>query len=185
MIKLGQDNSKLFIQYDLQNVLSIEMVTYYITIIVLISRIARIIGNMFFGKLYLKMKDKMSNILTVLACISFLLLIIGHFIELNFIIKVVIMSLGFFIILAIRDSFQVYIEDTALRITKEEEQQKILIDIEVYRKLGQLLLSVIFTLILLKYELIVVEIVLLILSIVEIVINKKMYNKLKNIEKPN
>ncbi len=95
------------------------------------------------------------------------------------------MSLGFFIILAIRDSFQVYIEDTALRITKEEEQQKILIDIEVYRKLGKLILSIVFTLILLKFELIVVQIVLLILSIFEIVINKKMCNKLKNIEKSN
>lgn len=185
IIQLGQDNSKLFIQYDLQKLLSAEMVTYYVTIIVFISRISRILGNMFFGKLYLKIKDKMSNILTVLACISFLLLIIGHFIEFNFMIKVITMSLGFFIILAIRDSFQVYIEDTALRITKEEEQQKILIDIEVYRKLGKLILSIVFTLILLKFELIVVQIVLLILSIFEIVINKKMCNKLKNIEKSN
>ena len=39
------------------------------------------------------------------------------------------MSSGFFLILAIRDSFQVYIEDTALKITKKDEQQKIMIDI--------------------------------------------------------
>ena len=185
MIKLGQDNSKLFIQYDLQKLLTAEMVTYYITTIVFISRIFRILGNMFFGKLYLKIKDKMSMVLTYLACIAFFLLIIGHYIEFNFMIKVITMSLGFFIILAIRDSFQVYIEDTALRITKEEEQQKILIDIEVYRKLGQLILSIVFTLILLKFELIVVQFVLLILSVFEIIINKKMCNKLKNIEKSN
>lgn len=180
IIKMGQNNSKLFMQYDFQKVLSIEMVTYYITIIVFISRIARIFGNMIFGKLYLKIKDKMSIVLTFLECMSFALLILGHFIEFNFILKVIIMSSGFFLILAIRDSFQVYIEDTALRITKKDEQQKIMIDVEVYRKLGQLLLSGAFTLILMKYELIVIEFILLILSIIEITVNKKMC---KNLEK--
>lgn len=180
IIKMGQNNSKLFMQYDFQKVLSIEMVTYYITIIVFISRIARILGNMIFGKLYLKIKDKMSMVLTFLECMSFALLILGHFIEFNFILKVIIMSSGFFLILAIRDSFQVYIEDTALKITKKDEQQKIMIDIEVYRKLGQLLLSGAFTLILIKYELIVIEFILLILSIIEITVNKKMC---KNLEK--
>lgn len=182
IIKLGQNNSKLLMQYDFQKVLSIEMVIYYITTIVFISRIARIIGNIVFGKLYLKTKDKMSIVLTILECMSFALLIIGHFIEFSFVLKVILMSLGFFLILAIRDSFQVYIEDKALQITKKDEQQKIMIDIEVYRKLGQLLLSGAFTLILMKYELIVIEIILLILSIVEIAINKKMYIKLEKLE---
>ena len=181
IIKLGQNNSKLFMQYDFQKVLSTEMVTYYITTIVFISRIARIIGNIVFGKLYLKIKDKMSIVLTILECMSFVLLILGHFIEFSFILKVILMSLGFFLILAIRDSFQVYIEDTALKITKKDEQQKIMIDIEVYRKLGQLLLSGAFTLILMKYELIVIEFILLILSIVEIAINKKMCRKLEKL----
>ena len=57
-----------------------------------------------------------------------------------------------------------------------------MVNIEVYRKIGQLLLSCIITLILLKYELIFVEILLLILSLFEIIINKKMYNRLKNIQ---
>ncbi len=180
IIKMGQSNSKLFMQYDFQKVLSIEMVTYYITIIVFISRIIRIFGNMILGKLYLKIKDKMSIVLTFLQSMSFALLILGNFIEFNFILKVIIMSLGFFLILAIRDSFQVYIEDTALRITKKDDQQKIMIDIEVSRKLGQLLLSGAFTLILMKYDLIVIEFILLILSIIEIIVNKKMC---KNLEK--
>ena len=169
-------------QYDFQKILSIQMVIHYITIIVFMSRIARIIGNVVFGKLYLKIKDKVSIILAVLECMAFLLLTLGHFIEFNFILKVIIMSLGFCLILAIRDSFQVYIEDTALKITKREEQQKIMIDIQVYRALAQLLLNGIFALILINYELIVIEFILLMISVVEIVINQKLCNKLeKNI----
>ena len=53
---MGQNNSKLFMQYDFQKVLSTNMVTYYITTIVFVSRIARIIGNIILGKIYLRMK---------------------------------------------------------------------------------------------------------------------------------
>lgn len=178
IIKMGQNNSKLFMQYDFQKFLSVEMVTYYITIIVFISRIVRLIGNVIFGKLYKRIKDKMSVILTICLALSFLLLITGHFIESNFACKVTIMSLGFFLILAIRDSFQTYIEDVALSISNKQEQQTIIIKIEVYRRLGTLLLSTIFTLILLKYELIVIEMILLILSVIETYINKRLCDKI-------
>lgn len=178
IIKMGQNNSKLFMQYDFQKFLSVEMVTYYITTIVFISRIARLVGNVIFGKIYLKIKDKMSIVLTICLALAFLLLIIGHFIESAFICKVIIMSLGYFLILAIRDSFQTYIEDIALTISNKEEQQEIIIKIEVYRRLGTLILSAIFTLILMKYELIVIEFILLGLSIIEIFINKRLCSKL-------
>lgn len=135
IIKMGQNNSKLFMQYDFQKFLSIEMVTYYITTIVFISRIARLVGNIVFGKVYSKIKDKMSIVLTICLSMAFLLLIIGHYINVEFIYKVIIMSLGFFLILATRDSFQIYIEDVALSISNKDEQQKIVIDIEVYRRL--------------------------------------------------
>ncbi len=179
IIKMGQNNSKLFMQYVFQKLLSVEMVTYYITTIVLISRVVRLIGNIFFGKLYLKIKDKMSIILTICLSMAFLLLITGHYINVAFEFKVMIMSLGFFLILAIRDSFQVYIEDVALNISNKDEQQKAIIDIEVYRRVGTLILSAIFTLILMKYELILIEFILLGLSIIEIFINKKLYNELE------
>lgn len=180
IIKMGQNNSKLFMQYDFQKFLSVEMVTYYITTIVFISRIARLVGNVIFGKIYLKIKDKMSIVLTICLTLAFSLLIIGHFIESAFICKVIIMSLGFFLILAIRDSFQTYIEDVALTISNKEEQQEIIIKIEVYRRLGTLILSAIFTLILMKYELIVIEFILLGLSSIEIFINKRLCSKLAN-----
>ena len=180
IIKMGQNNSKLFMQYDFQKFLSVEMVTYYITTIVFISRIARLAGNVIFGKVYSKIKDKMSIVLTICLTLAFSLLIIGHFIESAFICKVIIMSLGFFLILAIRDSFQTYIEDVALTISNKEEQQEIIIKIEVYRRLGTLILSAIFTLILMKYELIVIEFILLGLSIIEIFVNKSLCNKLSN-----
>lgn len=181
IIKMGQNNSKLFMQYDFQKFLSVEMVTYYITTIVFISRIARLVGNVIFGKVYQKIKDKISIVLTICLSMAFLLLIIGHYINVAFIYKVIFMSIGFFLILATRDSFQIYIEDVALSISNKDEQQKIVIDIEVYRRVGTLILSAIFTLILMQCDLVVVEFILLGLSIGEIFINKKLCDKLKEI----
>lgn len=180
IIKLGQNNSKLFMQYDFQKFVSIETVTYCITIIAFLSRIARLIGNVVFARIYVKVKDKISVILSYFLSLAFLLLIIGHFLNVEFIYKVIIMSLGFFLILAVRDSFQIYIEDIALKITKKDEQQKIMVTIEVYRKIGTLFLSVLFTLILMKYELIVIEILLLSLSIIEIFVSKRLLKRLQN-----
>lgn len=180
IIKLGQNNSKLFMQYDFQKFVSIETVTYCITIIAFLSRIARLIGNVVFARIYVKVKDKISVILSYFLSLAFLLLIIGHFLNIEFIYKVIIMSLGFFLILAVRDSFQIYIEDIALKITKKDEQQKIMVTIEVYRKIGTLFLSVLFTLILMKYELIVIEILLLSLSIIEIFVSKRLLKRLEN-----
>lgn len=178
IIKLGQDNSKLFMQYDFGKNLSVEMVTYYITTIVFISRVVRILGNIIFSKTYKRIKDKMSIVLTVLELMAFSLILIGHYINFNFTLKVITMSAGFCTILAIRDSFQVYIEDTALRISGKEEHQKVMISIEVYRKLVQLLFSIVFTLVLAKFDMTVIIFILCILAIIEIILNKKMYDKL-------
>ena len=178
IIKLGQNNSKLFMQYDFQKVLSTEMVTYYITTIVFISRISRLLGNIIFGKVYQKTKDKMSIIITLFLSLAFVLLITGHFLNVDIIYKVIIMSTGFFLILTTRDSFKLYLEDVALENTSKEEQQKVMVDMEVYRKVFSLIGSAAFTLILLKYELIVIEFVLLCMCIIELFINRKLYKEL-------
>lgn len=180
IIILGQSNSKLFMQYDFQQFVSIEEVTYCITIIVFLSRIARLIGNIVFAKIYIKVKDNISVILSYFLSLAFLLLILGHFLNLEYIYKVIIMSLGFFLILAVRDSFKIYIEDIALKITKRDEQQAIMLNIEVYRKIVTLLLSGLFTLVLMKYELIIVEILLLLLAITEIIVSKKLLKRLED-----
>ena len=185
IIKMGQNNSKLFMQYDFQKIFSIEIVTYYITLIVFLSRIARLFGNVVFGKLYLKIKDKISIVLTLTLSLAFLFLIIGHFIDFSFLCKFLFMALGFFLILAVRDSFQTYIEDVALTISNKNEQQEVIIKIETYRRLGTLILSTIFTLMLIKYELIVIEFILLGLSIIEVFINSRLCCYLKNMDKLN
>ena len=55
MIACGQKNSKLFIQLNMQEFLSLDKVAIYISIFIFISRICRLVSNIGFIKIYNKL----------------------------------------------------------------------------------------------------------------------------------
>lgn len=103
IINIGQNNSTLFIQYDLQRYFDIGMTATYLSLIIVTSRIARIFGNIVFKKLYEKYKDKVSLIITAVTIVAFGLLLLGSCLQNILIIKFIVMTLGFDLILAVRD----------------------------------------------------------------------------------
>ena len=179
IIKLGLSNSKLFMQYDFQEYLSIENVTYFITAIAFVSRIVRVIGNFVFEKAFMNFKDKTNIILSLQLPIAFALLIFGHYAQIEFMYKVIIMASGFCMILATRDNMNVYIDNLALKLVDKEEQENIITKISAVRNVGNLLLSTIFTFVLMRYELIVVIFSLLSIALIGFVTNSLLYNKVK------
>ena len=58
-----------------------------------------------------------------------------------------------------------------------------MVDLEVYRKIGYLLLSAIVTFILYQYELIIVEFILLLVAFIELFINIKLYKLSQKVHK--
>lgn len=188
IVNSGQENGKLFIQQELLLSFDIEKTALIIGGILCISRIIRVISNIAFDKIFSKFKDKVSNILSVLLAISILLMILGAFITSSIILKITIMSIGYVILLFIRDPFKVYIQDLALKNTEKEEQQEILTMLELSRNILRMVLNLTFSLILLKYPMIFVMILTLILACIEIVINIKLYGvilKLKTKQEEN
>lgn len=173
----GQQNTKLFIQYNLAEIYNIEKVSIYLGIIVVFSRLSRLIGSVVFGKVYYKIKDKSLLILTAILVISFILTTIGFLVELK-VLKFILMTIGFCIILAVRDPFRLYINDIVLKITKNEEKQKAISYIGFSRKFGTTIGSLLVTAILLKWEMIYVIIGIGILSIIDFLIAIKLYSML-------
>ncbi len=179
LIDIGQGNSKLLIQYELTNIYDVTLTATYLSVIITISRIARIVGNITFGKLYTKCKDKISMILCTMIILSFTLLTIGYFFNYNVLIKFVLMAIGFCIILAIRDSFRLYIYDLALKISTQKERQAVTIYLEFARRVGSTIVSLIATAILTKVTLIYVIICLLMLAVIELVLSIRIYKMIK------
>ncbi len=191
IVNSGQSNGKLFIQQELLMKFDVEKTTLIIGTILCISRIIRVLSNMVFNKIHRKYKEKVGVILPILLSISIILMILGSFIRNSVISQFSIMSLGYIIILFIRDPFKVYMQDLALRKVGKERQQSLLTTMELSRKIGRAIMSLSFTMILVNNPMIIVIAILFILSIIEILVSIKLYKlvesgkEIKNEESSN
>ena len=66
-VNIGQSNSKLFIQYQLGEYFDVAKTASYFSFIILMSRIARIVSNVLFDKLYRKLKDRINCLWKILS----------------------------------------------------------------------------------------------------------------------
>lgn len=174
MISCGQKNSKLFIQLDMQEILSLDKVAIYMSIFIFISRISRLTSNLIFMKIYNKFKEKMLFILEVCLIISFCCLLIGN--SINNMIGIWIMAIGFFIYLFIRDPFDNYMRKLLFEHSSELVYDKIMNYLNLSRKIFSLIYSSVVALILLKLNYVYVMLLLLFLSIIFIFLIVKIYN---------
>ena len=169
VVNSGQSNGKLFIQQELLKFFNQENTAIILGIILAISRIVRVISNMVFNKLYNKFKDKVAIILTIFLETSVVLMLVGSFVKI-LIFKFIIMSLGYIIILFIRDPFNIYMQNLALDNVEKHEQQTILTTISLARKIIRAIISLGFTLILIKYPMKLVIEILITIAFIELLI---------------
>ena len=180
IVNSGQSNGKLFIQQELLKNFNVEKTALIIGLILCISRIVRVISNILFNKIYIKYKNKVGVILSFILSLSLCLMLGGYFISFSIILKILVMSLGYIIILFIRDPFKVYLQDLALKKAEKEQQQSLLTTLELSRKIARAIISLSFTVILVNNPMIIVITILIILSIVEIFISLKLYKMIKD-----
>lgn len=180
IVNSGQSNGKLFIQQELLLNFDLEKTALIIGVILCISRIVRVVSNIAFNKIHSKYKEKVGVILPILLSLSVVLMILGSLIRNSIMLKFGIMSLGYIIILFIRDPFKVYMQDLALRKVGKEGQQSLLTTMELSRKIGRAIMSLSFTMILVNNPMITVIAILFILSIIEILVSIKLYKLVVN-----
>ncbi len=162
----------------------VEKTALIIGAILCISRIVRLLSNIKFDKIHKKYKDKVGIMLPVALAISLILMIIGYNISNIPVIKFGIMSLGYIIILFIRDPFKVYMQDLALKNTDKKSQQTLLTTMELSRKIVRTIMSLSFTAILVNNPMVLVISILVVLSIIEILVSLYLYKmKIKKNEK--
>lgn len=175
IVNSGQSNGKLFIQQELLKLYDVEKTALIIGAILCISRIVRLLSNIKFDKIHKKYKDKVGIMLPVALTISLILMIIGYNISNIPVIKFGIMSLGYIIILFIRDPFKVYMQDLALKNTDKRSQQTLLTTMELSRKIVRTIMSLSFTAILVNNPMVLVISILVVLSIIEILVSLYLY----------
>lgn len=179
MIAMGQKNSKLFIQQDLQDFLSLDKVAIYMSVIIFISRISRLTSNLIFIKVYNKLKNKTILLLEILLISAFALLLLGNFVGRNM-IGITIMAIGFFTFLLIRDPFDTFMRKTLFANSEAHNHDKIVNYITLSRKIFSLIYGIIVSSVLLKFNYVYVMTVLLLFSALFIGIVAEIYKLLKD-----
>lgn len=174
----GQTNTKLLIQYELGNYFDIGITAIYFSYILVMSRISRILSNIAFYKIYDRVKEKIGYYLPILCGLAFVCVILGK-LNSQMELKFILMSIGFCIILGIRDVFSTYMQDLLLKKTKPEEQQSGIAYLGLSRKIGETIISFIISLMLLKVELLYVIVALLVLATISFIINLRLYKMVK------
>lgn len=163
-ITVCQTNDKLFIQYELQDFLKSNSVTLVMSIILFLSRVSRLILNLIFEKIYDKFKNRTLYLIYFGLLISVSLFVIGK-IFFTSIYSSIIMAVGFILLLALRDPTENLLSDILLKNTNKEDKEKAILYFQFMRRLVVFILSLIATMILVRYELIHLYIVFLIFII--------------------
>ena len=173
VVVVGQQDSKLFIQYQLTDWYGITKTATYLSLIVASSRLVRIILNMAFNRYYIKFKNQVPIILSIILAIGFLSIILGAVLPLHNIIKVLLMALGFDLIIPMRDTFIIYMEDLMLKNTEKLEQQEVFANMEILRKLGKVSMNFLVSLLVIKLDLFYIMWIFLITAVIEVMLSKQ------------
>lgn len=163
----GQSEGKLFIQENMLLDFDADQTALIIGAVVCASRITRVLSNIIFAKVYQKHKSKMGIALPSMLALAIGLILLGSFVP-EIIAKILIMSLGYAIILFIRDPFSLYIQDMIFDRTPKEQHQTLLTLLSFSTRLATAGLGLGFSAILLKWPLAVVMAIMLIIAVIEI-----------------
>lgn len=177
-IELAQQNSNLLIQYNLESFLKPESVAIYLTIIVAISRIFRVLSNFSFSKIYKKLKNKVLYLINGLLAISLLLIIVGNFLT-NKVLGIIFMALGFCTFLALRDPSENFVNTALLNNCESNKHEQVITYFRLARQIGKFIISSLITLMLLKVDLVYIMVFLLGITILNLFIIVKINYLLK------
>ena len=174
VVTSGQSDGKLFIQQNLLAELSVDNTSLVIGGIICFSRVVRVVSNVLFARIYQRYYLKVGIMLTVSLGLSIALLLFGSFVPQLF-IRITVMALGYMIILFIRDPFKLYIQDVLFDYTPTEQHQTLMTLMEFAVKVGTTGTGFLFTLVLLKYSMVVVMAITLFIAVIEIALSIWLY----------
>lgn len=173
----GQDNGKLFVQQQILLDFNVDNTSLIIGAIVCISRVIRVFSNVIFARLYCKYQGKFGMVLSAMLGCSIGFMLFGSFVPQVF-VKIIIMGIGYAIILFVRDTFKLYMQDVIFENTPKEQHQTLLTVLEFGVKLATAGMGLAFSAILISYPMIVVMAIMLVVAMINVALSIRLYRML-------
>ncbi len=180
-VAVCQTNDKLFMQYRLQEFLNIDELAVFMSIILFLSRISRLLSNLFFIKIYNKLNDKILYLINVILITSILLFILGKLV-LSPLVGSIMMTCGFLLLLMLRDPTENVLSNILLKNTNEEDKEQAMIYFQFARRLVGFLISLLATLVLTKFELLQLYLIILLFAVMYLYIVTRLYSLVKKLK---
>ena len=172
-----QENGKIFIQYRMRDFISIDKTSIYLTIIIAFSRISRVMSNLLFNKIHHMLKSKLIILLNILLLCSIAFMVSGFIIPYNN-IGVIIMGIGFFILLFVRDPIGIFTKLELFNNCEMKDQEEVIHKYNLCRKIVRCFLATSASLLLLKVNMLYLMIILFMLCLIYLCLTIKLFKKL-------
>lgn len=150
LIATAQTDGKLFIQSELSSQLTIDDVATIFGIIIFTSRALRLFCDLIYPKVYQRLRDRVTVLFPVMVLLAISLILLGFALEIDFYLKIVLMTFGFSILPSLRDPFRIYCENLCLQRLQKSYQKDALLYLNVARRCGELVVSGLASIILLR-----------------------------------
>ena len=137
-----QGKATLLIQFVCQDAgLNIAKISLIISALVFGSRIVRVLSNVLFPKIYKDVKNKQNVLLLlgVLILISSICFAVGGNINAHYILKLIIITIGFYLVLSVRDMYAVTENRIIVTSLDDSAQKQAFVLANIYEKIGRLL----------------------------------------------
>lgn len=181
VIETSQTNAKLILQYNMEDFLTTENVAFLLSFIIFLSRISRVLGNIIFNKIYNRFKDKLSIIINILLIIALIFILLGDLVQ-NGYIGIGVITIGFAILLLLRDSTENYGRTILFNNTQKKFHDEFSVYYTLSRKIGKFSISLIVSLILLELDIKYAFIFLLVICVLTLYITSKITRTLQKNE---
>lgn len=172
-----QENGKIFIQYRMRDFISIDKTSIYLTIIIAFSRVARVMSNLLFNKIHHMLKSKLIILLNILLLCSIAFMVSGFIIPYNN-IGVIIMGIGFFILLFVRDPIGIFTKLELFNNCEMKDQEEVIHKYNLCRKIVRCFLATSASLLLLKVNMLYLMTILFMLCLIYLCLTIKLFKKL-------
>ena len=94
--------------------------------------------------------------LSIFALLAPTCILLGFYLPIHWQLKVLLMCLGFFLVLGVREPFNILIQDLALKQSTIEEEKRVVFNLALARKIGGTIVGMLISLLLFGFPLIVV-----------------------------
>ena len=178
-ISNGIGDNKLFMQHCLLPHISVQQVATLIGIVYFLSRLARLLSNVFFVRLYRKCKENTGFAVWSTALVGFSLVIAGAYLP-GIWAKVSVMGAGYVLTLFACDPTKLYIQQVIVRYTPRQQHRTLFAYMGLSFSIFTALASLLSPIALLYFPMVIVPILLLGMAILSLFVLFALYRQLQN-----